>query len=180
MTAYVLSPGSSRVRVQTHAEGLLARLAHDLELRCDALSGTATRDGDKGSAQIETTVGALSVAGILHGDDVDGEGLSPGDQRTILEKMRKEVFHAGTDGKVKVEATLDGSAARLKLRLPNGRAYEASTRAEVRGEGAALRASGSFAVSLAAIGSDAVKGPMGAFRVKDEVRVLFDLLFQPA
>ena len=31
-----------------------------------------------------------------------------------------------------------------------------------------------------AIGSDVVKGPMGAFRVKDLVRVSFDVMFAPA
>jgi len=39
------------------------------------------------------------------------------------------------------------------------------------------RVTGTFDVSLSAIGSDPVKGPMNAFRVKDSVEVLFELVF---
>jgi hypothetical protein len=38
-------------------------------------------------------------------------------------------------------------------------------------------AKGTVEVSLAALGSKPVKGPMGAFRVKDRVRISFDLVF---
>lgn len=51
---------------------------------------------------------------------------------------------------------------------------------DVRTDGDAVHASGSFEVSLMAIGSDVVKGPMGAFRVKDRVKVLFDVRFAPS
>ena len=46
VTDLVLDPAQSRVRIHTFAEGLLARLAHDLELVCGDLSGHATRSAD--------------------------------------------------------------------------------------------------------------------------------------
>lgn len=177
----VLDPSRSRVRIHTYAEGLLARLAHDLEITCGDLAGTAKREGDRGTARVATRIGAMMVAGVLHGERVDERGLSPGDKRDVLAKMVKEVFHAGDAAKVEVEASLESSSsARVRLTPPNGRAYEATARTEVTDEGAGTRAAGSFEVSLAKIGSDPIKGPMGAFRVKDRVLVLFDLVFQPA
>lgn len=180
MTAYVLSADKSRVRIRTFAEGLLARLAHDLELRCGDLEGTATRDGEGGSAKIEAPIAAISVAGVLHGERVDERGLSPSDQRDVLEKMKRDVFHASGGGEVVVEATLDAGRARVKVIPPNGRAFDATTRVELVDDAGAVRARGSLSLSLSAIGSDAVKGPMGAFRMKDKVEIHFDLVFQPA
>jgi len=74
---------------------------------------------------------------------------------------------------VKIQASADN----VKLVLQNGREVAIAARVSVDD----LHASGSFDVSLSAIGSDAVKGPMNAFRVKDRVTVLFDVRFrQPA
>jgi hypothetical protein len=63
--------------------------------------------------------------------------------------------------------------------MPNGRVVEVALRPELHTDGDGLRATGTFAVSLASMGSDVVKGPMGAFRVKDRVAVVFDLVFVP-
>jgi hypothetical protein len=46
-------------------------------------------------------------------------------------------------------------------------------------DGNGVRAAGKLEVSLYAIGSDVVKGPMNAFRVKDRVLVTFDVVFAP-
>ena len=47
----------------------------------------------------------------------------------------------------------------------------------VSSEGETRRARGHAELSLSAIGVLPVKGPMGAFRVKDRVRIEFDLVF---
>ncbi len=96
----------------------------------------------------------------------------------MLEKS--EVFHAGLEAIVRVEAHLDGGSARVRVVPPNGRGVEIIVRPTVRALGDAVRATGTFELSLAAVGSDAIKGPMGAFRVKDRVRVSFDVVFAPA
>jgi hypothetical protein len=179
VTDLALDPKKSRVRIHTFAEGLFARLAHDLELSCTRLEGTATRDGKSGTARIEAPLGSIAVAGVLKGDRVDDRSLSPGDRYEILERMQDSVFHVKGDARdvrVVVEATFDGETARVKLKPPRGPAYETTVKVSVTDD----RASGSFELSLSAIGSDPVKGPMGAFRMKDRVVVVFDVAFAPA
>jgi hypothetical protein len=88
------------------------------------------------------------------------------------------------EGVVRIRAELEAGNAKVKVTVPNGKSVEVSMRPEVRAEGAELHASGTFALSLASIGSDVVKGPMGAFRVKDRVAISFEIAFvrapQPA
>ncbi|HEY8079115.1 MAG TPA: hypothetical protein VIF62_33515 [Labilithrix sp.] len=163
----VLDARASRVRVHTFAEGLFARLAHDLEITCGSLEGTASRDAK--TATIEAPLSALEVAGVLKDGRLDEHALSASDRRDIASKMLREVFHADASARLKVEATIEG----VKLFLPNGRELAIATRVNVE----ELRATGSFDVSLSAIGSDVIKGPMNAFRVKDRVAVLFDVRF---
>jgi hypothetical protein len=180
----VLDPARSRVRLQTFAEGLFARLAHDLELVCGDLSGHASRSAegrtDAGSASIEAPLRGFSVGGVLGRDGhLDEGGLTPGERRDCLAKMYSDVFHSPPNGMVLVQVQLDGAAARVRVVPPNGKAVEIVMKPEVKADGESVRASGSFEVSLMAIGSDVVKGPMGAFRVKDRVKVLFDVTFAP-
>lgn len=182
----VLDAARSRVTVHTFAEGLLARLAHDLEIVCGGLEGSAATAGSaddvatKGSARVEAPLRAMAVGGVLgKGGGVDERALSPNERRDILAKMQSDVFHAGNDAVVRVETHVDGAAARVRVIPPNGKAVETVVRPEVRADGAGIRATGSFELSLAAIGSEVVKGPMGAFRVKDRVRVSFDVVFVP-
>ena len=191
MTDLVLDAARSRVRLQTFAEGLLARLAHDLELACTNLSGTASRAGkasasasasaSTGTASIEAPLRGIIVAGVLCKDGrVDERSLSASEKSDAVIKMQHDVFHAHHDGVVRVEVQLDGSSARLCVAPPNGKSVEVVVRPELSAEGEGLRATGSFEISLAALGSDVVKGPMNAFRVKDKVKVLFDVVFAPA
>ena len=188
MRDLVLDSSRSHVRIQTFAEGLLARLAHDLELVCGDLSGTASANaptaegGGKasGTASVVSPIRGIAVAGVLGKDGhVDPRGLSPAEQHDAIAKMQHDVFHDGADGVVRVEAHYDGGSARLRIVPPNGKAVEAVVHPEVQAVGDALQAKGTFELSLAAFGSDVVKGPMGAFRVKDRVKVIFDIVFAP-
>jgi len=164
------------VRIQTFAEGLFARLAHDLELAAGGLTGEGSRE-DK-HAVVEAPLENVEVTGVLHGDRVDPGALSAADRRDILAKMQREVFHAGPGAVVRVEATVDPTgSARVRIVPPNGRAAIATSLVDVRDDEGAVRVTGSFDMSLHAIGSDVVKGPMNAFRVKDRVVVKFDLVF---
>lgn len=173
--AFTLDPKRSSVRLRTFAEGLFSRLAHDLELRCGGLSGTAA---DERSATIVVPVLGITVAGTLKNDEVDATGLSPSDQADCLSKMRREVFHVrGSEDAVRVEAALD----RVRVIPPNGKTVERKVAlVPKKQDDGALRVQGTIALSLREIGSDPVKGPMNAFRVKDDVEVLFDVVFQPA
>jgi hypothetical protein len=175
VTDLALDAQTSSIRIHTFAEGLFARLAHDLELVCGSLRGSASREAQ--TATIEVPLSGIEVSGVLKNGRLDEGALSAGDRRDILDKMRREVFHASADAVVKIEAKLDGGDVRARLELPSGRTIETKTRATLNED----RVSGSIEISLSAIGSDVVKGPMNAFRVKDVVVVRFDVAFrQPA
>lgn len=183
MAELLLDPAKSRVRIRTFAEGLLAKLAHDLELTCTKLDGRATRDDDSltvGTATVDVPLGGIEVAGVLEGDTVDERGLSAGERADCLEKMRKDVFSAGASAMVRVSVVLDGGSARVRITPPNGRAIERTMRPAVTDAGdGRVRVKGALDVSLASIGSATVKGPMNAFRVKDRVEILIDVVFEP-
>lgn len=168
MAEYVIDSARSSIHIRTFAEGLMARLAHDLVLVATSVAGTS--DG-AAKAHLEIPVAGLAVAGVLGKDGaIDTRTLSASDHRAILEKMRADVFRG--DGLVVVDA--DREVARLTF--PNGRTVETPWRAE-REEG--QRVVGELSLSLEAIGSNVVRGPMNAFRVKDRVVVAFDLVFVP-
>lgn len=180
----MLDAGRSRLLIHTYAEGLLARLAHDLALEHADLRGRATR-GDAGgaSADVEVSVVGLTVLGVLHGERVDAQALSSSDRREILGKMRRDVFHAD-DGVIRVRAELPGEAAQVRVvvSLPASSSVTVSVQPGMRVDEEAdgvVRVRGSVALSLAALGADPVKGPMGAFKVRDGVDARFDLLFVP-
>lgn len=180
MADLVLALAQSRVRIHTFAEGLFSRLAHDLELACGELSGTASFDGKSGTASIEAPLHGISVAGTVDKDGrVNERGLNPNEQRDCIAKMHHDVFHARPDDVVRLAVHLDGDRARVRIVPPNGRAIEEEISPKLhREESGSVRASGAFDISLMAIGSDVVKAPLNAFRVKDKVRVLFDVLFE--
>ena len=181
MSDLLLDTARSRVLIHTFAEGLFARLAHDLELACGGLTGTATRTAEgAGTARVEVTLRAIAVSGVIGTDGrLDERALSPSDRREIATKVQQDVFRAGPDAVVRVEATLEGPRARVRFSPPNGKGVEVVVEPELTSDGAELRARGGFEISLTSIGSSVIKAPMGAFRVKDHVRVTFDVVFVP-
>lgn len=174
MTALTLDTAQSALRIHTFAEGLLARLAHDLELRCGGLQGTAEPGGR--TAKLEASIREIEVRGVLKRGDVDAGALSAKDREDIAAKMRREVFHAES-GTIRVEVTMDGARARLHLTLPSGRTVDLETRPALDEKDARVHARGTLELSLAALGSDVIKGPMNAFRMKDRVEVHYDVVF---
>ena len=78
MTELRIDPAASRLAVRTRATGMLARLAHDLEISAAEVRGHARLDGDgEGwTAELLVPVSGLAVAGVLHGDRLDPAGLS--------------------------------------------------------------------------------------------------------
>jgi hypothetical protein len=182
VTELVLDRSRSRARIQTFAEGLLSRMAHDLELTCEDLSGTATRDegGAKGSASIRVPVMGIQVVGVLRNRAVDRDVLSSSDSREIQGKMRREVFQAGAGANIELDVEYAAPEARLRMSFPNGRTVTSRVRADVTETDGIVRVRGDLDVSLSSIGSAVVRGPMGAFRVRDRVQIAVDLYFVPA
>lgn len=170
---------ASRVRIRTFAEGLFARLAHDLELVAKP-SGTATRAERGGTATLEFPLHAIEVAGVLGKDGrIDASAMSASDRRDCLAKMHADVFRANASAVVRVEVHVEGTSARVRIVPPNGKSVEKTTTVTIREGEDRVVVTGTVRLSLSALGSATVKGPMNAFRVKDEIEVLFDGTFAP-
>lgn len=176
-----LDPSRSRVAVYTFAEGLLSALAHDLEIVAMDVSGEA--DGDK--AELRIAVGSLRVIGAMKRGRLDRDVLSASDRDAIEKQIRSEVL-PGVEVVARGERA--GGSASVELTVPRGKPARVSCKVHVSDEPGAtadaqdaqstrVRIKGTADVSLKAIGAPPVKGPMGAFRVSDKVRVDFDLVF---
>jgi hypothetical protein len=159
--------------------GMLARLAHDLEIAASELRGHARLEGDTWTAELQVPVAGLRVAGTLHGDRLDTSALSAADRRDIARRMHQEVL----GGTAVVQVRASGAArdrADVRVELASGSASLA-VRLATRDKGdGAVEVSGSCQLSLAALRIREVKGPLGAFKIRDELEVAFELTLRPA
>lgn len=174
-----LDPAASSLTIRTRAVGMLARLAHDLEIAASELRGLARLDGDTWTAELSIPAAGLRVAGVLRGDRLDPDALSAGDRRDIERRIREEVLR-GTEV---VEVRASGVArdrAEVRVQIASGSAALATRlSASDRGEGT-VGVAGGCQLSMAALGVREVKGPLGAFKVRDELEILFELTLRPA
>jgi hypothetical protein len=167
-----LDSSRSRLAVYTFAEGFLSALAHDLEIVGHDLSGESN---GADTAEVRVKVSGLKVSGAVKRGKLDANALSPSDRATVERQIREEVLPGA---EVVARGTLSGGRASIEVTAPRGTTKVACD-AQVSAEAEGKRAKGTVEVALSAIGAPQVKGPMGAFRLKDRVRVEFDLLFVP-
>jgi hypothetical protein len=181
-----IDPTRSQIRIQTRAKGMLARLAHDLEIVSAAVEGRAMIDEAAWSADLSVPVASLRVAGTLRGERLDASALSAADRAEIERKLRDEVFpraakitvsaRGETRDRAEVQITWPGGSTRTTAKLkPSSRAADAPA----GGAPAALTIAGRCEISLAALGVAEVKAPLGAFKVADAVVVYAELTLLP-
>jgi hypothetical protein len=176
-TAFTIDTASSTLTVRTRARGLLARLAHDLEIAARDIAGAASVDGASWSGELEVPVAGLRVVGVPRGEAVDTSALSSSDRAEIERRMRDDVL-AGTQ-RVKVRASgasRDRGEAIVELARGSARVSPSNS---VRDEGEKLVVSGRVQVSLKALGIKEIKGPLGAFSVNDIVEIRYALTLVP-
>ena len=104
---------------------------------------------------------------MLRGRRLDTGGLSDRDRRLIASKIKRDVL-PGAEVLVRVNGD-DRHQGQGVVKVPRGQqriTFRLSQRADE-----ALQ--GSVMLSLARLGIPPIKGPLGAFRVADEVEVLF-------
>jgi hypothetical protein len=164
-----LDTARSRLAIFTFAEGLFSALAHDLELVAGDLTGEATES----TAELRVPVAAIRVSGVVKRGKTDASVLSSSDRSTIEAQLRDNVLPTA---EIVASGTLEGARAAIVVKGPRTTAHVTASVAVTR-ETDATRVKGRVEVSLAALGCTPVKGPMGAFRVSDRVRVEIDLLF---
>jgi hypothetical protein len=178
-----LDASRSRVTIHTFAEGLFSALAHDLEIDARDLDGerAVAVDGAPASAEVHVPVSSLRVVGAVKRGKVDAGALSASDRQSIERQIQGEVFRGGAE--VIARGTLEGGRrAKITITAPTGRAEVACDVDVVRGADGAPPASarGAFDLSLRSLGVAPVKGPLGAFKLSDRVRITFDLTFAGA
>jgi hypothetical protein len=171
----LVDSAASLISLRTRAEGLLARMAHDLEIAAPLLRARATRDGEAWTADLSVAVASLRVVGVLHGADLDRAALSASDRAQIEQKMRQDVFFGGVHeiSAAARGATLTSGEATITL---GARSQHVPLRLTLapRSEGK-LAATGQLTLSLEKLGVKPIKGPLGAFRVKDVVEIRFSI-----
>lgn len=169
----LVDTAASSIALRTRAEGLLARVAHDLEFAAPVFRGKVTLDGEAWTAELGVAVASLRVVGVIRGSALDRVALSSSDRAQIEQKMRQDVFFGGVR-----EVTADargssrtGGEATVTLGTRSQRA-PVTLRVEAP-PGGNIKAIGQLTLSLEKLGVKPIKGPLGAFRVKDAVEVLF-------
>ncbi|WP_272421760.1 hypothetical protein [Polyangium jinanense] len=177
VSALIVDRSSSKLLVHTRASGMLARLAHDLEITASVFSGRATLEGEGFSAELVVPVAALQVVGTLHGERVDTSALSSSDRSDIERKIRDEVFPGTKEVRVHAKGT-SRDRAEVTVEVWRGRS-SLPVSLRVTEEAGRTRVSGRTALSMMRLGLREVKGPLGAFRIRDEVEVLFDVTLRP-
>lgn len=112
------------------------------------------------------------MTGALKKGRVDEGVLSVGDRFEIDRRIREELLA----GEVRVTATRQGRDLELAVVAPRGRQSVRATAAITERDGS-LDVRCELSLSMKALGVGPVKGPMGVFRVKDEVTALVSLRF---
>src|SRR5690349_5313634 len=116
MSELHLDPTASRLTIHTRAVGMLARLAHDLEITASELRGRARLDGESWTAELEVRVAKLRVAGVLRGERLDPEALSAADRLDIERRMHGEVLRGTEIVEVRASgATRDRAEVRVQI-----------------------------------------------------------------
>ncbi len=158
---------ASRVRVRTRATGLFARVAHDLELEASELEGTVEHDGDAWRLELVCTVRGLRVAGVVRQGKLDRGVLSASDVAEIERKLKEEVL---LGARIEVRGAGDRRRGELTVTAPRGE-QKVAVSPRITIAGAATTAEAEACLSLARLGIAEIKGPLGAFKVHDEVAV---------
>lgn len=173
MARYELDGARTRVTLRTGVQGLFSPLAHELELDARGWTGTADVDGESWTVALEAPVSELHVTGVIKRGRVHQDVLSAKDVTEIERKLRHELLAPLASVKV------SGEGGRLKVKGPSA-SQELVPRFARSEDGGELRVDGSAALSLQGLGIPEVKGPLGAFKVTDEVQATFRAVFVPA
>ena len=153
---------ASTITIDTFAEGLLSAFAHDMRL--EARGGTG-ESSDAGAITVRFPVASLTAVTSSKKGKGDYHPLDAKDARDVESRVRTQVF-PGLDA-ITVLATRDGAEATVVAQ----RRAKARLRLTVKEEDAAIVCEGEGTLSMSDLGAGKVQVPMGAMKLKDEVRV---------
>ena len=182
MTTLRFDAAASKLTIETRAVGMLAKLAHDLSIVAREVRAEAKASGDDVELALRVPVRSLAVDGVRKEGAVDRGVLSASDRATIEGKIRDEVLRASeveVNARAKAGPLAAGSRdVDAEATLAVGRATtRARSRLAIEVTDGRARARGKVRVSLGSLGITPPKGPLGAFKVDDEVVIDLDLAF---
>ncbi len=175
------------ITVRTFAEGMLARLAHDLELEWRVADGTATIEAAQVTARLRIAADAVTVVGVRKNGALDRDVLSTGERADIKKKLLSSIGADRQDAVIRAEITIEGARtsdravmaplpAKVLVELPCGRAT-ATADVHITTSDGVTHATGTLNLSLRALDIPEIKGPLGAFRLKDKIELAFKAEF---
>jgi hypothetical protein len=166
---------AATLTVRTRATGMLARLAHDLEIEAERVTGAAEIDGTRWHAELRVAARSLRVTGVVRSGSVDRAVLSRADREEIERRLHGELI--GDEVRVRAEGdALD--RGRALVTVAREQALELRLETESRPHGG-YSVVGRAELSLRALGVPEVKGPLGAFKVDDRLEARFWLVLLP-
>ena len=170
---YELDPERSSITLRTRAGGFFSVVAHDLELTARVARGQVKNDGDQWDGEIAIEPSSIRVVGALKRGVVDKKVLSPSDVRDIEQRVANDIF--GGVRELVVRAT--GSAHAPVIRIVGKRETTVSGgELKISEMNRIFHARGT--VSIKGLGLSEVKGPLGAFVIKDAVEVDATIAFR--
>jgi hypothetical protein len=158
--------------VFTYKDGLLSSVAHDLRLSLERFEVEV--DADAGTVSGRFWPASLRIDGSVKHGTLDPKGLSDRDRRDIHDNLTEKVLHTDRQpevrftGKLAVDAPLGRVDGTLSL---GGR--DAPLNVTLRREGG--RYQGEVELVPSKWGIAPFKALMGAIKLQDRVRVVFDL-----
>ncbi len=164
---YSIDPSRSTLTLRTRAGGLFSALAHDLELTGTVARGTATRDGERWEAELGIVPSSIKVVGALKRGTVDRTVLSASDVRDIEQRIVNDVFGGVAEIVIRGSGTVDAPDIRVTAK----RESSLSARVSVKNDADARVFHAKGTVSIKGLGLQEVKGPLGAFVIKDDVEI---------
>lgn len=179
--ALTIDAAASRLVVRTRATGMLARLAHDLEIVSASISGKARVGASAWSADLFVPASSLHVAGTLKGDRLDASALSASDRADIERRMRADALGGAPEIVVSLEGSArDAGEASLAIgRGPRARVRLVDLEARDHADGS-VKVTGRAELSLRALGVAEIRAPLGAFKVSDKVEIIAELTLKPS
>ncbi|MCA9627753.1 MAG: hypothetical protein KC766_08810 [Myxococcales bacterium] len=174
MAHYEAGPGDLELIVDTFSEGIGARMAYDVSVRCTELNVSADVDPtspESLSGSVEIPVAAFVAHALYRNKSRRPADLSSSDARQIGEKSRDKLRDAfGTHIRLKLKAERRGPEALVLAEVEGTQAtLRLSLSATPKGD--ALELTGKGEASLNELGVPKVKAPLGLMVVSDRIEL---------
>jgi polyisoprenoid-binding protein YceI len=178
IVSYRLDPGQSRFTVQAFAGGVLSFVAHSPTFIARDYAGELRLSHDDLTGELRVTVRAESLELV--------DQVSPSDRQEIEGRMRREVLETAAYPDIRLEADdlsgheAEGNQYHLRIRgqlSVHGATGPVEVDARLLAFRDGARVSGECPLRLSEYGIRPVTALAGAIKLKDQLRVAFDLAF---